>query len=202
MYISTTKLDFLKSGNKHSCYSCPPTSFKNQRLNLPLHKNPKKITSSPWLLTLHGINPLNAELNPICHLLALLGGATIVVVSRLRVKDMYSKSGSQYSIIKLLAKFTILKLCTIQSFPLITSLSTATTRGCPRTCRLMIWYSFHTQEHNYKNGISKGIHDFPFVCHKLPSCKTNQQALLPTHTRNIIRTTTKHDVNTHQYDKE
>ena len=33
-------------------------------------------------------NPLNAELNPICHLLALLGGATIVVVSRLRVKGV------------------------------------------------------------------------------------------------------------------
>jgi hypothetical protein len=32
------------------------------------------------------LNPLNAELNPICHFLALLGGATIVVVSRLRVK--------------------------------------------------------------------------------------------------------------------
>jgi len=32
------------------------------------------------------INPLNAELKPICHLLALPGGATIVVVSRLRVK--------------------------------------------------------------------------------------------------------------------
>ena len=31
------------------------------------------------------VNPLNAELNPICHLLALLGGATIVVVSRLKV---------------------------------------------------------------------------------------------------------------------
>ena len=30
-------------------------------------------------------NPLNAELNPIYHLLTLLGGATIVVVSRLRV---------------------------------------------------------------------------------------------------------------------
>jgi len=30
-------------------------------------------------------NPLNAELNPICHLLGLLGDATIVVVSRLRV---------------------------------------------------------------------------------------------------------------------
>src|SRR5215510_10197389 len=31
--------------------------------------------------------PLNAELNPTCHLLALLGGATIVVVSRLRVNE-------------------------------------------------------------------------------------------------------------------
>ena len=33
-------------------------------------------------------NPLNAELNPICHLLALLRGATIVDVSRLRVKGV------------------------------------------------------------------------------------------------------------------
>ena len=33
------------------------------------------------------INPLNAELNPICHLQALLGGVTVVVVSRLRVKE-------------------------------------------------------------------------------------------------------------------
>ena len=32
---------------------------------------------------------LNTELNPTCHLLALLGSATIVVVSRLRVKTMY-----------------------------------------------------------------------------------------------------------------
>ena len=31
-------------------------------------------------------NPLNAKLNPISHLLALLGGATVVVFSRLRVK--------------------------------------------------------------------------------------------------------------------
>src|SRR5215510_11389370 len=33
--------------------------------------------------------PLNAELNLICHLLALLGGATIVVVSRLRVNLLF-----------------------------------------------------------------------------------------------------------------
>ena len=36
-------------------------------------------------------NALNAELNPICHLLALLGGATIVVVSRLRVTVSLNK---------------------------------------------------------------------------------------------------------------
>ena len=40
--------------------------------------------------TLYAFNPLNAELNPICHLLALLGGATIVVVSRLRVKHFFA----------------------------------------------------------------------------------------------------------------
>jgi hypothetical protein len=31
-------------------------------------------------------NPLNAELNPICHLLALLGAHPIFYVSRIRVK--------------------------------------------------------------------------------------------------------------------
>jgi hypothetical protein len=36
-------------------------------------------------------NPLNAKLNPICHLLALLGGATIVVVSWLRVNTQRVK---------------------------------------------------------------------------------------------------------------
>jgi hypothetical protein len=31
------------------------------------------------------LNPLNAELNPICHLLALLGACHILHVSRIRV---------------------------------------------------------------------------------------------------------------------
>jgi hypothetical protein len=39
-----------------------------------------------FILFHQSVNPLNAELNPICHLIALLGGATIVDVSRLRVK--------------------------------------------------------------------------------------------------------------------
>jgi hypothetical protein len=38
---------------------------------------------------LRSFNPLKAELNPICHLLALLGGATIVVVSRIRVNKHF-----------------------------------------------------------------------------------------------------------------
>jgi hypothetical protein len=41
----------------------------------------------------NNLNPLNAELNPIYHLLALLGGATIVDVSRLRVNKSKFYSG-------------------------------------------------------------------------------------------------------------
>ena len=37
------------------------------------------------------LNPLNAELNPICHLLALLEGATIVDISGLRVKHCWAE---------------------------------------------------------------------------------------------------------------
>jgi hypothetical protein len=37
-------------------------------------------------------NPLNSELNPICRLLALIGGATVVVVSRLRVNGQYNNT--------------------------------------------------------------------------------------------------------------
>jgi len=37
------------------------------------------------------INPLNTELNPICHLLALLGAHHFLHVSKIRVKqDLYS----------------------------------------------------------------------------------------------------------------
>jgi len=39
------------------------------------------------LLCSLGINPLNAELNLICHLLALLGAHHILHVGRIRVKE-------------------------------------------------------------------------------------------------------------------
>jgi len=35
------------------------------------------------------LKPLNDELNPICHLLALLGAHHIFYVSRIRVKTIY-----------------------------------------------------------------------------------------------------------------
>jgi len=41
-----------------------------------------------FLLEPEGINPLNAEFNPICHLLALLGAHHILHVSRIRVKSL------------------------------------------------------------------------------------------------------------------
>jgi hypothetical protein len=46
------------------------------------------------------VNPLNAKLNPICHLLALLGDHHILHVSRIRVKripnaDVNNKHGTE-----------------------------------------------------------------------------------------------------------
>ena len=44
------------------------------------------LDSGEWLASRHGhINPLNAELNPICHLLALIGAHHILHVSWIRV---------------------------------------------------------------------------------------------------------------------
>jgi len=40
-------------------------------------------------------NPLNTKLNPICHLLALLGARHILDVSRIRVKELGAKAPSK-----------------------------------------------------------------------------------------------------------
>jgi len=45
------------------------------------------------------INSLNAELNPICHLLALLGAHHILHVSRIRVKEYHSFSNDAVFIV-------------------------------------------------------------------------------------------------------
>ena len=41
------------------------------------------------------INPLNAELNPICHLLALLGAHHIFHASRISVKGHFNPSNTK-----------------------------------------------------------------------------------------------------------
>jgi len=43
----------------------------------------------------YDFNPLNAELNPICHLLALLGAHHIFHVSGLRVNHSLTKFSTQ-----------------------------------------------------------------------------------------------------------
>src|SRR5215469_15131851 len=59
-----------------------------------------------WCICWFFMYPLNAELNPTYHLLALLGGATIVVVSRLRVNTerITKTSHSEALKIKILSK--------------------------------------------------------------------------------------------------
>ena len=49
------------------------------------------------VLTTYNINPLNAELNPICHLLALLGAHHILHVSRIRVDRIRNVLITQHS---------------------------------------------------------------------------------------------------------
>jgi len=41
-----------------------------------------------WMTIIYRLNPSNAELNPICHLLALLGAHHILHVSRIRVNPL------------------------------------------------------------------------------------------------------------------
>jgi len=50
----------------------------------------------PWR-SLTCLNPLNSELNPICHLLALLGAHHIFHVSRIRVNTTMFRSPANYS---------------------------------------------------------------------------------------------------------
>jgi len=44
-------------------------------------------------------NPLNAKLNPTCHLLALLGAYHILHISRIRVKIMVLSDAAQFSVL-------------------------------------------------------------------------------------------------------
>jgi hypothetical protein len=57
--------------------------------------------------TYHYFNPLIAELNPICHLLALLGAHPILHVSRVRVKNPFPWNGDGYSYVGVKFKISV-----------------------------------------------------------------------------------------------
>jgi hypothetical protein len=61
------------------------------------------------------INPLNAELNPICHLLALLGAHHILHVSRIRVKSSCVRLSKSKVLQKLCRGYTIKKIYSLTS---------------------------------------------------------------------------------------
>jgi hypothetical protein len=54
---------------------------------IPHHVSCYESKALNWNDTLVRINPLNAELNPICHLLILLGARPILHIRRLRIKQ-------------------------------------------------------------------------------------------------------------------
>ena len=70
-----------------SCYTLPKKYVVKHDNIMYWQYNLQISATFSSICAVFGFNPLNAELNPICHLLALLGGATILVVSRLRVKQ-------------------------------------------------------------------------------------------------------------------
>ena len=83
------------------------------------------------------INPLNAKLNPIYHLLALLGAHHILHVSRIRVKTQYIKMTSLYTTEPwLIAIFTALEYTAMSWIS-----RTLCSRFTPRGCRVSIPHS-------------------------------------------------------------
>jgi len=58
----------------------------------------------------HYVNPLNADLNPICHLLALLGAHHILHVSRIRVKQSRFTARCSEDVYRLLSSIATDKL--------------------------------------------------------------------------------------------
>jgi hypothetical protein len=62
---------------------------KFERKMIPLYKGIKISLVEVKRYYMQNINPSNAKLNPICHLLALLGAHHILHVSRMRVNTRH-----------------------------------------------------------------------------------------------------------------
>ena len=83
IYTSFLERNALQAAMSNVCTLVCVFSLSNLQVKLNLAQN---IACGVWF-----INPLNAELNPICHLLALLGAHHNLHVSRIRVKDIFSE---------------------------------------------------------------------------------------------------------------
>jgi hypothetical protein len=68
--------------NKELCKNCKNYGFQSVNINGRSIRNLQSIANA--------FNPLKAELNPICHLLALLGAHHILHVSRIRVNKHFT----------------------------------------------------------------------------------------------------------------
>jgi hypothetical protein len=94
-----------------------------------------------WTRTNLPFNPLNAELNPICHLLALLGAHHILHVSRIRVKSclrfQYGCCARIPSTVEINLWYEIALRCTIEERNNIRSLRAV------NTTRHILFYCFH-----------------------------------------------------------
>ena len=89
---SLKNLPFLLNMNFHALF----LSIYNRLFLSPWNqirsftkKNFQWLCCSYWPQFMPDINPLNAKLNSICHLLALLGAHHILHVSRIRVNSKY-----------------------------------------------------------------------------------------------------------------
>jgi hypothetical protein len=64
--------------------------FENSVLRRIFGPKRDDVTGEWRKLHFEKLNPLNTELNSICHLLALSGAHHILHISRIRVNDLYS----------------------------------------------------------------------------------------------------------------
>jgi len=78
-------MDIILFDNLHYSSSRP---FRVAAYSSPLRCSILSVFGVPEFQLCTGINPLNAELNPTCHLLVLLGAYHILHISRIRVNTM------------------------------------------------------------------------------------------------------------------
>ena len=73
--------------------SRPPPGFDPRTVQLVAQSLYRLSYAGPQRKERNWFNPSNAQLNPICHLLALLGAHHILHVSRIRVKSHLPSAG-------------------------------------------------------------------------------------------------------------